>query len=156
VDDVVSDRILVQVGAQVPCENDDVTPLGIPDTPSDTGRATPLLRAAVIIVAPVLESGIVMVPPFVNEKSKADAAGTGATGGTNAAGGTATGGAGTTEGVGVTAGETGGAGATEGAGMTAGAEGTGVPGTWAGGQANKSPLRKPHGLGVVVVVPSAA
>jgi hypothetical protein len=148
--------MLVQGGAQVACENDEVTPLGIPDTPSDTGRATPLLSVAVIMLTPLLACGIVIVPPFVNEKSKAGAAGTGATGGTDAAGGTATGGAATTGGVGVTAGETRGAGATEGAGVTAGAEGTGAAGTWAGGQAKRRPRRTPQVLGFVVAFPSAA
>jgi len=54
-DDVVSFSRLEQLGAQVPDENDAVTPLGTPDTDREMLWATPPSQAAVITVAPVLD-----------------------------------------------------------------------------------------------------
>jgi len=70
--------VLKHVGAQVPCENDDVTPLGNPDADRVTGWAAPLSSPVVIMVTPELARGSVIVPPFAIEKSNAGIRGRGA------------------------------------------------------------------------------
>ena len=76
-EDVVMLRVLKHAGTQVPCENDEVTPLGKPDTDNETDCAAPLISPAVIMFAPELACGSVTGPPFDNEKSNADGAGAG-------------------------------------------------------------------------------
>ena len=51
-------------------DNEALTPMGNPDAERLISWAAPLLYAAVIIVAAVLDGPNVIDPPFANEKSK--------------------------------------------------------------------------------------
>ena len=93
-------RVLKHVGAQLPWENEEVTPLGNPVADRLTTCAVPLSWVAVIIVTPLLACARVSVPPFASENSNAGGGGAGGvTVGVGVTDGAVTGGATTTGGV---------------------------------------------------------